>query len=75
MYILLIIYVMYSINDLKRKKDSYNRYGDDTLGAVANMDEARGGSSRFSDRCINRKCEVTIDAVYRHHRAPQARAI
>ena len=23
----------------------------------------RGGSSRFSDRCINRKCEVTIVAV------------
>ena len=23
----------------------------------------RGGSSRFSDRCINRKCEVTIGTV------------
>ena len=26
-------------------------------------DETRGGSSRFSDRCINRKCEVTIGTV------------
>ena len=29
------------------------------LGKVCN----RGGSSRFSDRCINRKCEVTIGTV------------
>ena len=27
---------------------------------------SRGGSSRFSDRCINRKCDVTIGTVLRN---------
>ena len=31
--------------------------------ALPIIQDARGGSSRFSDRCINRKCKVTIGTV------------
>ena len=56
----------YSIRD-DSSETSQGQHAKQTRASDAQQGEIspvnRGGSSRFSDRCINRKCEVTIGTV------------